>query len=61
MSDLPSQYVEDIETFRQILNLADPRNTMPKSSKIILALDDEKANRSLGQEALQLCFHSFLT
>ena len=32
MSDLPSQYIEDIETFRQILKLPDPRDSMPRSS-----------------------------
>ena len=53
ISDLLSQYTEDIETFRQILNLCDPRDTIPRSS--IWALVDEKANRSLGQGTLQLC------
>ena len=31
MSDLPSQYTEDIETFRQILKLSDPRDNRPMS------------------------------
>ena len=43
ISDLPSQYTEDIETFRQIFNLPDPRDTMPRSSTIIWALDDAKS------------------
>ena len=30
MSDLPSQYTEEIETFRHILDLPDPRETMPR-------------------------------
>ena len=47
MSDLPSQYVEEIETFRHILNLADPRGTMPRSSTTILGLDDEKGQQEL--------------
>ena len=47
MSDLPSQYAEDIETFRQILNLPDLRDTMPRSSIIILGLDDENAQQEL--------------
>ena len=47
MSDLPSQYAEDIETFRHILNLPDPRDTMPRSSTTILALDDEKGQQEL--------------
>ena len=50
MSDLPSQYAEEVETFRQILDLPDPRETLPRSSSTVLGLDDEK-----GQEALQLC------
>ena len=47
MSDLPSQYAEDIETFRQILKLPDSRDTMPRSSTTILALDDEKGQPEL--------------
>ena len=47
MTDLPSQYAEDIETFRQILNLPDPRDTMPRSSTTIWALDDEKGQQEL--------------
>ena len=29
VADLPSQYTEDIETFRQVLNIPDPRDSMP--------------------------------
>ena len=29
MSDLPSQYAEDVETFRQILEIPDPGETLP--------------------------------
>ena len=32
MSDLPSQYAEEVETFRHILDLPEPRETMPRSS-----------------------------
>ena len=42
MNDLPSQYTEKIETFRQILDLPDPRETMPRSSTTVLGLDNEK-------------------
>ena len=45
MSDLPSQYEEEIETFRHILKLPDPRETMPRSSTTILGLDDEKGQQ----------------
>ena len=47
MSDLPSQYADDLETFRQVLNLPDPRDTMPRSSTNILGLDDEKGQQEL--------------
>ena len=49
MSDLPSQYAEEIETFRHILDLPDCRETMPRSSTSVLALDDVK-----GQQELRL-------
>ena len=32
MADLPSQHAEEVETFRRILDLPDPRETMPRSS-----------------------------
>ena len=47
MNDLPSQYTEEIETFRQILDLPDPRETMPRSSTTVLGLDDEKGQQEL--------------
>ena len=49
MSDLHSQYAEEVETFRQILELPDPRETLPRSSSTALGLDDEK-----GQQKLRL-------
>ena len=55
MSDLPSQYAEEVQTFRHILDLPDPRETMPRSSTTVLGLDDEKGHRSSGQQTLQLC------
>ena len=45
MSDVPSQYTEEIETFRQLLDLLDPRETMPRSSTSVLGLDDEKGQQ----------------
>ena len=42
MADLLSQYAEEVETFRHILNLPDPRETMPRSSTSVLGLDDQK-------------------
>ena len=47
MSDLPSQYTEEVETFRQILDLPDPRETLPRSSTTVLGLDDEKGQPEL--------------
>ena len=41
MSDLPSQYTEDIENkiFRQFLNIPDPRYSMPVSSASVMGLN----------------------
>ena len=47
MSDLPSQYTEEIETFRQLLDLPNPRQVMPRSSTTVLGLDDEKGQQEL--------------
>ena len=47
MSNLPSQYAEEVETFRHILDLPDPRETMPRSSTTVLGLDDEKGQQEL--------------
>ena len=52
MSDLPSQYAEEVESFRHILDLPDPKETMPSTSTIVLGLDHEKGQQEL---ALQLC------
>ena len=32
MSDLPSNYTKDIELFRQVRNIPDPRDSMPVPS-----------------------------
>ena len=47
MSDLPSQSAEEVETFRQILDLPDSRETLPRSSITVLGLDDEKGQQEL--------------
>ena len=36
MSDLPSQYAEEVETVRQILDLPDPRETLPRYSTTVV-------------------------
>ena len=57
MPDLPSQYAEEVETFRHILDLPDPRETLPRSSTTVLGLDNEKGQqdsslRSRGPSAM---------
>ena len=47
MADLLSQYTEEVETFRHILDLPDPRETMPRSSTSVLGLDDQKGQQEL--------------
>ena len=47
LSDVPSQYAEEVDTFRHILSLPDPRESMPKSSTSVMGLDDEKGRQEL--------------
>ena len=47
LADISSQYVEEVDTFRHILDLPDPRETMPRSSTSVLGLDDEKGRQEL--------------
>ena len=47
MAELPSQYTEEVETFRHIRDLPDPRETMPRSSTSVLGLDDQKGQKEL--------------
>ena len=47
LSDVPSQYAEEVDTFRRILSLPEPRESMPKTSTSILGLDDEKGRQEL--------------
>ena len=47
MSDLPSQYAEKMETFRKILDLPNPSETLPRSSTTVLGLGDEKGLQEL--------------
>ena len=51
LSDIPSQYAEEVDTLRRILRLPDPRESLPRSSTAVMGLDDEKGR----QEALPLC------
>ena len=47
LSDIPSQYAEEVGTFRHILSLPDPRESMPRSSTSVMGLDDEKGCQEL--------------
>ena len=47
LSDMPSQYAEEVDTFRRILSLPDPRESMPRSSTSVMGLDDEKGRKEL--------------
>ena len=47
LSDIPSQYAEEVDTFRRILYLPDPRESMPRSSTSVMGLDDEKGRQEL--------------
>ena len=47
LSDMPSQYSEEVDTFRRILSLPDPRESMPRSSTSVLGVDDEKGRQEL--------------
>ena len=47
LSDIPSQCSEEVDTFRRILSLPDPRDSMPRSSTSVLGLDDEKGRQEL--------------
>ena len=41
LSDLPSQYTKDIETFRQVLGIPGPKHSMPMSSSV-MGLNEEQ-------------------
>ena len=47
MSDHPSQYAEDMETFMHIRDLPDSRETLLRSSTTVLGLDDKKGQQEL--------------
>ena len=45
MADLPSQYTEEVDTFRRILDLPDPGKPCPGLP--LLGLDDKKGQQEL--------------
>ena len=54
LSDIHSQYAEEVDTFKRILSLPDPRESMSTS---VMGLDDEKSVKSSDLEFLPLYFH----
>ena len=51
MSDIPFQYAEEVDTFRRILKLPEPRESLPRSSTAVMCLDDEKGRQKLRPRA----------
>ena len=47
LSDFLAQYAEKVDTFRRILALSDPRESMPRSSTFVIGVDDEKDRQEL--------------
>ena len=47
MSDIPSRYAEEVDTFKRILKLTDRRESLPRSSTAVMGLDDEKGRQEL--------------
>ena len=41
LSDIPSQYAEEVDTFRHILKLPDPRDALPRFSTAVMGLDEK--------------------
>ena len=60
ISDLPSQYAEEVETSRHILDFPDPRETLPRSSTTVLGLDDEKGQQELRPRGAMLPLNPIL-
>ena len=52
LSDIFSQYAEEVDTFGRILSLPDPRKSMPMSSTSVMSLDDEKGRQELRPRGL---------
>ena len=52
LSDVPSEYAEEVDTFKCILSLPDPRDSMPRSSTSVMGLGDEKVRQELRPRGL---------
>ena len=55
--DLLSQYTENIETFRQVLNIPDPRDSLPVSPALVMGLNAVAQKQELRPKELS----TFLT
>ena len=47
LADIPNQYAEEVDTFRRILKLPDPRDSVPRPATAIIGIDDEVAVQEL--------------
>ena len=47
LADIPNQYAEEVDTFRRILKLPDPRYSVPRPATAIIGIDDEVAVQEL--------------
>ena len=47
LSDIPSQYAEEVDTFRSIIRLPDHRESLPRYSTVVMGLVDEKGRQEL--------------
>ena len=55
--DIPYQYAEEVDTFRRILSLPDPRNSMPRPQLQSWVWTMRKAIKSSDLEVLPQCSH----
>ena len=59
LSDIPSQYSEEVDTFRRILSLPDPRESMPRSSTSVLGPSSILPLSSVIKDAFDKFQHDF--
>ena len=52
ISDLPSQYTEDIGKLRQVLNIPEPKDSMPVSSALVMGLNAVAQKQELRPKGL---------
>ena len=59
LSDMPSQYAEEVDTFRRILSLPDPWESMPRSSTSVLGPSSILPLSSVIKDAFDKFQHDF--